>query len=68
MPARSQRLFAKVPLTQRAARRVNTAVLELIMVAGVIHYRQAKAFNRMAERPPSGTCTTRSPTRSCAPS
>ena len=61
-----QRLFARVPLTQRAARRVNTSVLELIMVAGVIHYRQAKAFNRGPSGSPSGTCAARSTTPRCA--
>ena len=50
MPRLVQRLFARVPLTQRSARAVNTAVLEAIMVTGVIHYRQGKVFNRLAER------------------
>ena len=50
MPRLVQRLFAGVPLTQRVARRVNTAVLEAIMVTGVVHYRQGRLFNRMAER------------------
>ena len=50
MPSWVQRAFAAVPLTQRVARRVNSAVLEGIMVAGVLHYRQAKLFNRTAER------------------
>jgi cation diffusion facilitator CzcD-associated flavoprotein CzcO len=50
IPQIVQRLFAKAPVTQRVARRVNTAVLEAIMVAGVLHYRQARVFNRLAER------------------
>ena len=50
MPRWVQRAFARAPLTQRAARRVNTAALEAIMVTGVLHYRQAKLFNRAAER------------------
>jgi len=50
MPGWVQKAFAKVPATQRTARTVNTAVLEAIMVAGVLRYRQAKVFNRMAER------------------
>jgi cation diffusion facilitator CzcD-associated flavoprotein CzcO len=50
MPRSVQRLFARVPLTQRLARRVNTAVLEAIMVTGVVHYRQGRLFNRVAER------------------
>ena len=45
-----QRAFARAPFTQRWARKVNTGVLELIMVAGVLHYRRAKALNRGAER------------------
>ena len=50
MPKAVQRLFARAPFTQRWARTVNTSVLELIMVAGVLHYRRAKVLNRTAER------------------
>lgn len=50
IPRPVQRLFARLPLTQRAARRVNTAVLEAIMVTGVVHYRQGRVLNRLAER------------------
>jgi cation diffusion facilitator CzcD-associated flavoprotein CzcO len=50
MPRLVQRLFAGVPVTQRAARTVNTAVLEAIMVTGVVRYRQGKVLNRLAER------------------
>ncbi|OLR93022.1 flavin-containing monooxygenase [Actinokineospora bangkokensis] len=49
IPGFVQRLFAAVPATQRAARAVNTAVLELIMVIGVLHYRRARLANRGAE-------------------
>lgn len=48
IPAWVRRLFAAVPLTQRLARTVNTAVLELIMVAAVLHYRRANLLNRGA--------------------
>ena len=50
MPKSVQRLFARLPFTQRWARRVNTSMLELIMVAGVLRYRRAKVLNRGAER------------------
>jgi cation diffusion facilitator CzcD-associated flavoprotein CzcO len=50
IPRPVQRLFARVPATQRLARRINTAVLEAIMVTGVVHYRQGRVFNRIAER------------------
>jgi cation diffusion facilitator CzcD-associated flavoprotein CzcO len=50
MPKAVQTLFARLPRTQRMARTANTALLEAIMVAGVLHYRQAKAFNKGAER------------------
>ncbi len=47
-PVRS--LFAGVPLTQRAARMVGTSILEVMMVSGVLHYKEAPAVNRIAER------------------
>ena len=50
MPRLVQRMFARAPFTQRWARRINTGLLELIMVAGVLHYRRAKVLNRGAER------------------
>ncbi|WP_228771302.1 flavin-containing monooxygenase [Actinokineospora iranica] len=50
IPPSVQRLFARVPLTQRLARLANTALLELIMVVGVLRYRQARITNRGAER------------------
>jgi cation diffusion facilitator CzcD-associated flavoprotein CzcO len=50
MPRLVQRLFAGVPATQRLARMVNTAVLEAIMVTAVVHYRQGRVLNRLAER------------------
>lgn len=48
IPKPVQQLFAKAPLTQKAARLVNTGALELLMVAGVLHYRQAKLGNKAA--------------------
>ncbi|MEU8898285.1 NAD(P)/FAD-dependent oxidoreductase [Nocardia sp. NPDC048505] len=48
IPAPVQQLFAKVPATQKAARMVNTSLLEALMVVGVLHYKQAKVFNRGA--------------------
>ena len=50
MPRAVQTLFARAPRTQRIARTANTALLEAIMVAGVLHYRQAKVFNKAAAR------------------
>jgi cation diffusion facilitator CzcD-associated flavoprotein CzcO len=48
IPAPIRRLFGAVPATQRAARAINTSMLELLMVVGVLHYRQAKPGNRLA--------------------
>jgi cation diffusion facilitator CzcD-associated flavoprotein CzcO len=45
-----QRLFAALPLTQRAARLANTSLLEVMMVSAVLHFRQAHLFNRGAAR------------------
>ena len=48
IPRPVQRLFAALPWTQRLARRLNSTWLEAIMVTGVLHYKQAKLFNRGA--------------------
>lgn len=48
IPSVVQTAFAKVPLTQQAARLVNTAMLEALMVFGVLHFKQAKVGNRLA--------------------
>ncbi|MGW5451229.1 flavin-containing monooxygenase [Nocardia sp. NPDC003979] len=48
IPAVVQRAFAAVPLTQKAARLANTALLEAIMLVGVLHYKQAKPLNTAA--------------------
>ncbi len=50
MPRAVQTLFAKAPLTQRVARTANTALLEAMMVTAVVHYKQGKVFNAIAER------------------
>ena len=42
--------FAKVPLTQRATRMAGSAILELLMVAGVLHFRDLPAANRIGKR------------------
>ena len=49
IPGPVRRLFSALPSTQRAARAVNTAGLEAVMVLGVLNYRRAKALNRGAE-------------------
>lgn len=48
IPPAVQKLFAKVPATQKAARLVNTSLLEALMVVGVLHFKQAKLLNRGA--------------------
>ncbi|NLE80391.1 MAG: NAD(P)/FAD-dependent oxidoreductase [Rhodococcus sp.] len=48
IPPAVQRLFARIPFTQRVARAVNTSILELMMVSAVLHYRQAKFLNKTA--------------------
>ena len=50
IPKMLQRLFALAPWTQRVARKVNSAWLEAMMVSAVLHYRQARVFNRAAAR------------------
>jgi cation diffusion facilitator CzcD-associated flavoprotein CzcO len=48
IPRPVQNLFARVPVTQRAARLANTSLLELMMVSAVLHFRQAQVLNRGA--------------------
>ncbi|SNY89308.1 Predicted flavoprotein CzcO associated with the cation diffusion facilitator CzcD [Nocardia amikacinitolerans] len=48
IPPSVQKLFAKVPATQKAARMVNTSMLEALMVVGVLHFKQAKMMNKGA--------------------
>jgi cation diffusion facilitator CzcD-associated flavoprotein CzcO len=48
IPGAVRRLFARVPATQRLARRVNTALLEALMVFAVLRYRRMSLLNRGA--------------------
>ncbi|NEW40556.1 NAD(P)/FAD-dependent oxidoreductase [Nocardia cyriacigeorgica] len=48
IPAPVQKLFASAPVTQKAARLVNTSMLEALMVVGVLHFKQAKLMNKGA--------------------
>jgi cation diffusion facilitator CzcD-associated flavoprotein CzcO len=50
IPRRVQKLFARVPLTQRAARLVSTSILELLMIGAVLRFRQAHFLNEAAAR------------------
>lgn len=50
VPSPIQKLYAKVPLTQRIVRSIGSGVLEAIMVSGVLRYRQAKVLNRGVEK------------------
>ena len=50
IPRRLRAAFAAVPLTQRVVRLVGSAVLELMMISGVLHYRNLRIANRIAER------------------
>ncbi|EME16644.1 flavin-containing monooxygenase [Rhodococcus triatomae] len=48
IPSVVQRLFERIPLTQRLARKVSDGILEAIMVSAVLHYRQVKFLNKGA--------------------
>ncbi|MCX4091130.1 flavin-containing monooxygenase [Nocardia sp. alder85J] len=48
IPKAVRRVFARVPVTQKAARLLNTSALELLMVTGVLHFKQARLGNRAA--------------------
>ncbi len=50
VPKRVQKMFARFPITQRIARNTGSGLLEVLMVAGVLKYRQFKMFNKGAER------------------
>ena len=50
IPRAVQRLFARLPVTQRAARLANSSALEVLMVSAVLHFRQARVLNRGAAR------------------
>jgi cation diffusion facilitator CzcD-associated flavoprotein CzcO len=48
IPGAVRRLFARLPATQRLARRINTALLEVLMVLAVLRYRRMSFLNRGA--------------------
>ncbi|MDI9917426.1 NAD(P)/FAD-dependent oxidoreductase [Rhodococcus sp. IEGM 1379] len=48
IPSAVQKLFSRVPFTQRIARAVSSGILEVIMVSAVLHYRQFKLVNKFA--------------------
>jgi cation diffusion facilitator CzcD-associated flavoprotein CzcO len=48
IPEPVQRLFARLPVTQRAARLANTSLLEVMMISAVLHFKQAQVLNRGA--------------------
>lgn len=50
IPAVARKLFAKVPLTQRAVRLAGTSVLEAMMVSAVLHYKEISLLNKVAEQ------------------
>jgi len=49
VPAPVRTLFSKVPLTQRAVRLAGSSILEVLMVAGVLHYKEVPLANRFGE-------------------
>ncbi|MER7861511.1 NAD(P)/FAD-dependent oxidoreductase [Amycolatopsis japonica] len=49
VPKAVRRAFAALPFTQRAARLTGTALLELMMVSGVLHYKQLPMANRLGK-------------------
>src|SRR5690606_15207138 len=48
IPAPVRELFARVPITQQAARLVNSTLLEALMVVGVLNFARAAPLNRAA--------------------
>lgn len=50
VPKALRTAFAKVPLTQRAVRLAGSSILEVLMVAGVLHYKELPMANRLGER------------------
>jgi len=49
VPAAVRKVFASIPLTQRAVRLAGSSILEMMMVAGVLHYRDFQMANRLGE-------------------
>lgn len=50
VPDLARGLFAKAPITQRAARLVGTSILEVMMVAGVLHYGSIPLAHRIGAK------------------
>ncbi|GAB2978215.1 flavin-containing monooxygenase [Nocardioides montaniterrae] len=50
VPRAVRGVFEKVPVTQKAARLVGTSILEVMMVAGVLHYGSIPAAHKIGER------------------
>ncbi len=50
VPRRLQKLYARIPFTQRVARGIGSGILEVLMVAAVLKYRRFKRFNQTAEQ------------------
>jgi cation diffusion facilitator CzcD-associated flavoprotein CzcO len=50
VPRRLQKLYARIPFTQRVARGIGSGILEVLMVAAVLKYRRFKRFNQTAEK------------------
>ncbi|BBH16931.1 putative monooxygenase [Nocardioides baekrokdamisoli] len=49
IPGFAKSLFARLPLSQRAVRLGGTSILEVLMVAGVLHYGSVPAANKLGE-------------------
>jgi cation diffusion facilitator CzcD-associated flavoprotein CzcO len=49
IPSLLQGVFAKVPLTQRIVRLIGSTILEVLMVTGVLHYKQLPLANKIGE-------------------
>ncbi|WP_370943811.1 flavin-containing monooxygenase [Amycolatopsis sp. cg5] len=50
IPRALRTLFAKAPLVQRAVRVAGSSLLELMMISGVVHYKQLRFTNQIAQR------------------
>lgn len=49
IPTVVQKAFAALPLTQRLVRMIGTSILEMMMVSGVLHYKQLPLVNKLGE-------------------
>jgi cation diffusion facilitator CzcD-associated flavoprotein CzcO len=50
IPAALREAFAALPFAQRSVRLAGAAILELMMISGVVHYKEFRIANRLAER------------------